>query len=97
MEIAHWIMLSLVAFWPVVLAKLLVRGSWRQIFGAYGMYWGGLTLIGLGMGNDEAGWMLLIALFTTVFMVPLIVVFLKIFKASNEKHEKRTVTTTVNS
>ncbi len=76
-------------FWPVVpyvvapvlIARFLCRGRWIEILQAYGIWIGCLALFGFVQDGQHAegyGWAFLIALFATVFAIPIFVVLLKL-------------------
>lgn len=75
MEPSHFIMLSLYTLAPVLIARYLVRGTWIQIVQAYGLWIATLLVLGFMIGGPHGagyGWALLIAMFTTVFAVPIL-------------------------
>ncbi|MBL8228520.1 MAG: hypothetical protein JNL98_08585 [Bryobacterales bacterium] len=74
MEPAHFIMLSLYTLAPVLIARYLVRGTWLQVLQAYGLWIATLLVLGFMIGGPHGAgyaWALLIAMFTTVFGVPI--------------------------
>lgn len=65
---------------PILIGKFLCQGSWLQIFQAYAIWIGILAMIGLLFSNRNDhgfGWALIIALFTTVFAIPVLVLILR--------------------
>lgn len=67
----HFIMLFFYLIIPVGLSRLL-RQKWKNILIAYAVWIALLTLWGISLGINEAGWTVLVALFTTFFMIPLL-------------------------
>lgn len=68
---------------PVLIAKLICRGSWMQILQAYGIWLTILAVVsltGASRFDEGVGWSLIIALFTTVFAIPIFVLSLKFFQ-----------------
>lgn len=68
---------------PILLARLLFRGRWLELLQAYGIWIALLALFGFLQGgpNDEGyGWALIIALFATVFAIPILVMLLKLLR-----------------
>lgn len=68
-------MLSLYTLAPILIARYVVRGAWRQILEAYGIWIVLLALLGFLIGGPHGagyGWAILIAMFTTVIGVPVI-------------------------
>ncbi len=65
---------------PVLVGKLVCRGSWMQILQAYGVWLVILVLFALTSAerfSEGFGWSLILALFTTVFAIPVLVLLLK--------------------
>lgn len=68
---------------PVLVARYLFRGRWIEILQAYCIWIALLMVFGLTQGSslDEGyGWALIIALFSTVFAIPVLVLLLKLWK-----------------
>lgn len=66
---------------PVLVARFLCRGRWIEILQAYGIWIGLLAFFGFmqgGLHGEGYGWALLMALFTTVFAIPIFVLLLKL-------------------
>lgn len=66
---------------PVLVARFLCRGAWIEILQAYAIWTGLLAFGGFMQGgphDDGYGWALIIALFTTVFAIPILVLLLKL-------------------
>lgn len=77
---AAWIVLPYIVL-PVAVARFATRGTWQDIRQAYGLWIGLLALIGFAVGGARGegyGWMLIIAMFTTIFAIPTFVFILKI-------------------
>lgn len=84
MDAAHVYALSLYFFIPITLARLLTRGTWREILNAYGL-WLALLLLLFAVPAGRAyaegiGWAMIIAMFTTVIAVPVLVVVQKLVR-----------------
>lgn len=65
---------------PALIGKLICRGSWMQILQAYGIWLVILVVLGLtlaGRFSEGFSWSLILALFTTVFAIPIFVLLLK--------------------
>ena len=68
---------------PVLVARFLFRGRWIELLQAYCIWIALLLAFGFTQGSsrDEGyGWALIIALFSTVFAIPVLVLLLKLWK-----------------
>jgi hypothetical protein len=73
--------LGLWFFVPVFLAKVVLRGSWRQVGIAYGVWVIMLALFGLTNGATWAeaiGWPLIMGMFLTIPAIAVIVIVLRV-------------------
>jgi hypothetical protein len=65
---------------PVLIARFVVRGSWRQIFISYGLLYGSLLMLGLGSSasiEEKLGWPIILGMFVSIPGIPIIVAILK--------------------
>lgn len=83
--------LCLWVFVPILIAKLIVRASWRMIAVAYGIWLlmlalFGLTILPSGTVGEAIGWPMILSMFLTIPVITVITLILKIrgafFKAS---------------
>lgn len=71
---------------PVLLAKLVLRASWRAVGIAYAIWFGLLALFGLstlggGASLDESvGWPIIMGMFLTIPAIVVLVIVLKLFR-----------------
>jgi hypothetical protein len=67
--------LTLYLLAPAFIARLFQRARWKTIAIAFGTWFGGLVLMGLLSGNpaEGLGWAVILGMFLTVVMMPVIV------------------------
>lgn len=66
---------------PVLVARFLFRGRWIELLQAYCIWIALLMAFGFTQGSTRGegyGWALIIALFSTVFAIPILVLLLKL-------------------
>jgi heme/copper-type cytochrome/quinol oxidase subunit 4 len=71
-------MLSLLTVVPFAIARYVTWGRWIEIALAYVIWIMMLVLFAMTMHYHQRGWVLLIALMTTVIAIPLLVLVIKI-------------------
>ena len=65
---------------PILISRLLLRASWRAIGRAYAIWFGFLLVISV-LGDERAGWALILAIFFTIPVVPIVILLLKLASA----------------
>jgi hypothetical protein len=71
---------------PIMISKLVLRGSWRAIGLAYAIWFGFLLLqISLGVlsgqASEMAGWAMILAVYLSIPVISALVLFLRLGKA----------------
>lgn len=70
---------------PIAITGLLQRARWREIAPAYSL-WLLLLVLGLAMGNTAGeilGWPMILALFLTTPVIPILVWLARVFRRKN--------------
>jgi multidrug transporter EmrE-like cation transporter len=73
--------LSLYFFVPILLAKLLLGASWREVGMAYGVWTAGLFVFGVSQSKDwgeRLGWPMIIGMFLSIPAIPILVHVLRV-------------------
>jgi len=87
-------LLCLYFFVPILLAKLVLRASWRQVGTAYLIWFGLLALFGLSAlpsatVEEATGWPIIMGMFLTIPAIFMIVLGLKIISAIRARMQPR--------
>ncbi len=70
---------------PILLAKFVLRASWRVVGIAYAIWFGllalwGLSILGSGTVDEAVGWPIIMGMFLTIPAIFVIVLVLKLFR-----------------
>ena len=71
-----FVVLAVIFFVPAAISRFIVGGDWLQTLVSYAI-WLGLLFLGLivprgGTATEKGGWFVIMAMFTTIFAVPVI-------------------------
>jgi hypothetical protein len=75
-------LLAIYVLAPIVIARWFMHASWQATFISMALWYGALLMFGLAAAKslDEAvGWAMILGLFFTIFVTPVIILILRAF------------------